>query len=238
MFCGGLLTISSSRSIDARQLQQDAYTSWKGQDPGGSTDSFALSAEASSASQIKGVYYASAEKKVIVTGDGIPTASAGGNAGDREGWSGPLNGESAFQRGIHAMAVTYLGARAVAGSQSSYGTAQGATVTNNWNSFKPYTSEGDHRKSVAFGIPPPNSVAVAGTGNGPAAVATGHAIGASARSYREKDFRATVGSRDASDKFQSGFEMWRPGRRSLMLSKVLLVPDVAPAGPLRPRIGD
>jgi hypothetical protein len=54
-----LLLISS---IDARQLQQDAYTSWEGQDPGGSTDSFAHAAEASTASQIKGVYYTTGEQ--------------------------------------------------------------------------------------------------------------------------------------------------------------------------------
>jgi hypothetical protein len=29
-----------------------------------------------------------AEKQIIVAGDGIPTAAAGGNAGDRERWSG------------------------------------------------------------------------------------------------------------------------------------------------------
>jgi len=30
------------------------------------------------------------EKKIILAGDGIPTASAGGNAGDCERWSGKM----------------------------------------------------------------------------------------------------------------------------------------------------
>jgi len=44
--------------------------------------------------------------------------------------AGQLNGESAFQRGVHAMAVTIQNARAGAGSDSSYGAARDAVISH------------------------------------------------------------------------------------------------------------
>lgn len=127
--------------------------------------------------------------------------------------AGSNNGENNQIYGIHTIAKTSTGARAVAGSGTAYTLGSDTTaVSNNRMAFAPGNDGKDQSKSVAFTDKPGVSVAMVGSGSGAVALATGESMTAFARSERdrEKDRPViTVGSRQEGDKTSKWFDIHR-----------------------------
>jgi hypothetical protein len=92
-----------------------------------------------------------------------------------------LDAEYAFQRGVHTVSGTYLGARAVAGSGSMYGLAKDGIYTATIDAYAPTSQDNvaasmtkqERSRSVSVTNIAPKSAAQSGIGNGPAAIASG-----------------------------------------------------------------
>ncbi|KAF8062681.1 thioredoxin-like 4 [Scenedesmus sp. PABB004] len=134
---------------------------------------------------------ARAAGKIIVADEEVyPTsraaASTGGSA-DAPGAlvrSGNYPSDANSNLGIEAIAATYMGARAVAGTSVMHTADDGATVSASLRLFTPATPH--HVDSTAFTDNTPNSAAVSGYGNGPATIAWGNDVATMARSWRDR----------------------------------------------------
>ncbi|KAF6250367.1 hypothetical protein COO60DRAFT_881517 [Scenedesmus sp. NREL 46B-D3] len=227
LFMGALATAQAARHLtkveptrwnkDSKETQGSAYSYSAGNDPGGTGDAFTwYNAEASAASGFNGVLY----------NDGTVTVEAGDKA--KASWVGAfsknapsndhvggtnyavaanLDAEGVFQRGVHTVAGTYQGARAVAGSGSMYGMAKDGVSTATIDSYAPAAQDNvathDRKRSVSVTNIAPTSSAQSGIGNGPAAIASGHEVASAARAARSKTAPVTIGSRGPGD---AGYE--------------------------------
>ncbi|KAF8065847.1 hypothetical protein HT031_002907 [Scenedesmus sp. PABB004] len=188
----------------ARALAQEsprAYSNHTGQDPGGNTDTWVDQghAEASTASKANGIYFLAGAARGRALGRAQhaaqqpPTAVA---ALRRQ--AGHNRGENSQIYGTQAIAMTYLGARAVAGSGTAYTLADGpSAATYNRHSYAPGRGAPTlgSGKSVAFTDRGGTSVAMGGKGDGPAALATGREVAAFARGQHDPELSAPVVTR-------------------------------------------
>ncbi|KAF8063870.1 vacuolar iron transporter 4 [Scenedesmus sp. PABB004] len=206
-----------------RETQANAYSSAKGQNPGGPGDAFTYyNTESSSTSNYNGVYYNTGDGKTVEAGDKAKGGWAGAynkndpDFGTTYAIAANFDPEYATQQGTQSISGTYEGARAVAGSGSMFGAAHGAAVTNTIDAYGPTPFEPITRgpaSSVASGPDglrvrsftniAPKSAAQSGIGSGPAAIASAWEVSAAARAGRDKATPpVTVGSREAGDAYQ------------------------------------
>ncbi|WIA41683.1 hypothetical protein OEZ86_009030 [Tetradesmus obliquus] len=218
------------REKDSKDTQASAYSYSAGNDPGGAGDAFTwINAEASASSGYNGVYYndgtvtVEAGDKAKASWVGAYSKNAPNNdlvgapnnvrsaAGTNYAIAANLDSEYAFQRGVHTVAGTYLGARAVAGSGSMYGVAKDGIATATIDSYAPTAQDNvaasmtrqERSRSAAVTNIAPKSAAQSGTGNGPAAIASGWEVSSAARAARDKKPPVTLGSRTPED---NGFD--------------------------------
>ncbi|KAF6264006.1 hypothetical protein COO60DRAFT_1634693 [Scenedesmus sp. NREL 46B-D3] len=175
---------TAALSQGARLLRQDpsTCTTTKGQIPSGFY-AMAGTAEAGASGSSKGVRYNAGS---ITTSGEIPAPTSlgatnlpSGNIATR---SGHLAGEANMVLGREVIAVTGQGARAAAGSGVAHTADREAAVSSTTALFRPRTVV--NKGSVAFTDVAPNSAAVSGMGNGPAAIAWADEVGSMARSWR------------------------------------------------------
>ncbi|WIA12835.1 hypothetical protein OEZ85_006463 [Tetradesmus obliquus] len=151
-------------------------------------------------SKARGIHFNAGQ--VVLASDKLPAGFAYGYAGTAESSASLTNGENNQIYGTHAIAATYLGARAAAGSGTAYTLGEGAT-SNAHNRYsyaasKPKSSS-SRTKSVAFTDRAGTSVSYSGKGNGPAALATANTVAAFSRAEKDPELKqpvVTVGSRD------------------------------------------